>query len=255
MSKIIRKNPIQIAGIKKSCQLAAQTLLFAGTLVKEGVTTAYIDQQVDIYIRDHGAIAATLGYGGFPKSCCTSVNEVVCHGIPSSYVLQSGDIVNIDITTILDSYYGDTSAMFRVGDISQAAQELLETTWQALYKGIEVCAPQTPFGEIGAAISNFAEPLGYSVVEEYGGHGIGENFHEEPFIVHVESSRPTPLMQPGMIFTVEPMINLGAAAVEVDPQDDWTVRTVDRQLSAQYEHTILVTAQGYEILTKIAGSH
>lgn len=252
MSKIIIKTPEQIEGIRRSSQLAGNTLKFISNYIKEGVNTLYLDQLIDEFIRDHGAIPAPLNYHGFPKSCCISLNEVICHGIPSEKtILKAGDILNVDVTTILDGYYGDTSTMFTIGEISKQAAKLVEDTEHALYLGIEQVKPNNYLGNIGFAIGRFAKANKYSVVYEFCGHGVGIDFHEEPQVEHIAPKNSGPLMQPGMIFTIEPMINLGKARAIVDENDGWTARTVDKKLSAQFEHTVLVTKEGYDILSDV----
>ncbi len=252
MSKIIIKNAEQIEGIRKSSQLAGNTLRFISDYVKEGVNTLYLDKLVEEYIRDNGAIPAPLNYHGFPNSCCISLNNVICHGIPSEKtILKQGDILNIDVTTILDGYYGDTSTMFTIGDISNEAAKLVEDTEHALYLGIEQVKPNNCFGNIGFVIGRFAKARNYGVVYEFCGHGVGLEFHEEPQVDHIARRNTGEIMKPGMIFTIEPMINLGRARALVDKKDGWTARTVDNKLSAQFEHTILVTKDGYEILTDV----
>lgn len=248
------KTPEQIEGIRKSSELAAKTLDFIEPYIKAGTTTGYLDRIIHQFILEHNAEPAPLNYGGFPKSTCISVNEVVCHGIPSEEtVLRDGDILNIDITTILDGYYGDTSRMFKVGDIPDNARQLMETTKQCLDVGIQQCYPSNYFGNIGYEISKFAHSNGYSVVYEFCGHGVGLQFHEEPEIPHIGEKNSGKKMKPGMVFTIEPMINEGKARVKVNPDDQWTARTIDKKLSAQYEHTILITENGHEILTDIHG--
>jgi len=252
MGGIIIKTPEQIEGIRKSCKLAAQALDFAAQFVKEGVTTEYIDSQIEKFITEHNAIPATKGYNGYPKSSCISLNEVVCHGIPSqNEVLKQGDILNIDITTILDGYYGDTSRMFKVGEISPEAQNLIEVTRHCLDLGIQQVKPGNYFGNIGYVINKYATSKGYSVVYEFCGHGVGVKFHEEPQVDHTSRKNRGPKMKQGMIFTIEPMINEGRPSTTIDRNDGWTARTIDHKLSAQFEHTILVTADGYEVLTDI----
>lgn len=252
MDEIIIKNAQQIEGIRKSAQLAGNTLKYISDYVKEGVDTLYLDKLVDEYIRDNGAIPAPLNYHGFPKSCCISLNDVICHGIPSKEtVLKEGDILNIDVTTILDGYYGDTSTMFTIGDISDQAGDLVEDTEHALYLGIEQVKPGNYFGNIGFAIGRFAKANKYSVVYEFCGHGVGLEFHEEPQVEHISRRNTGEIMRPGMIFTIEPMINLGMARAVIDKNDGWTARTKDGNLSAQFEHTVLVTKDGYEILSDV----
>lgn len=254
MKKIIIKTPEQIEGIRKSSKLAGQTLEYIAQFVKEGVSTEFLNAKIDEYVREHGAIPATLGYGGYPKSCCISLNEVVCHGIPSeNTVLKNGDILNIDVTTILNGYYGDTSKMFTVGEVSPVALDLIEVTRHGLQLGIQQVKPGNVFGNIGHAISKYVKAQGYSVVYEYCGHGVGIDFHEEPQIDHTSRRNTGSVMQAGMIFTIEPMINEGRPGTIVDKNDKWTARTVDNKLSAQFEHTILVTSTGYEVLTDVTG--
>ena len=252
MGGIIIKNPEQIDGIRKSCRLAAQTLDYAAQFVKAGISTEYIDQKIDEYILAHNAVAATKGYNGYPKSSCISLNEVVCHGIPSpKIILKEGDILNIDVTTILDGYYGDTSRMFTVGEVPAAAKKLIEVTKHCLDLGIDQVMPDNYFGNIGFVINRYATSQGFSVVYEFCGHGVGLNFHEEPQVDHTSRRNKGPKMKPGMIFTIEPMINQGRPATSIDRHDGWTARTIDNKLSAQFEHTILVTPGGYEVLTDV----
>jgi len=252
MSKIIIKTAEQIEGIRKSSQLAGNTLKFISDYVKEGVNTLYLDNLIEQYMRDNGAIPATLGYHGFPKSSCISLNEVICHGIPNEKtILKNGDILNIDVTTILDGYFGDTSTMFTIGDVSKQAAKLVENTEDALYIGIEQVKPNNYFGNIGFAIGRFAKAKKYSVVYEFCGHGVGIEFHEEPQVDHISQHNSGEIMKPGMIFTIEPMINMGKPRAIVDKKDGWTARTIDKKLSAQFEHTILVTNEGYEILSDV----
>ncbi|MDP2890565.1 MAG: type I methionyl aminopeptidase [Bacteroidota bacterium] len=256
MEKIIIKTPEQIEGIRKSSKLAGQTLEYIAQFVREGVSTELIDQKIEAFIRENGAIPATLGYGGFPKSCCVSINEVVCHGIPSDEtILKNGDILNVDVTTILNGYYGDTSRMFTIGEVSEVALDLIEVTKHSLYLGIQQVKPGNNFGNIGFAISKYVKSKGFSVVYEYCGHGVGIEFHEEPQIDHTSRRNTGPIMKPGMTFTIEPMINQGRPGTVVDKVDKWTARTVDKKLSAQFEHTILITETGYEVLTDVSGEY
>jgi methionyl aminopeptidase len=252
MNKIIIKTADHIRGIRKSCQLAAQTLKYIEEFVKEGVTTAWLDDLIAAFIRDHGGIPAPLNYNGFPKSSCISLNEVVCHGIPSkNTVLKEGDILNIDVTSILDGFYGDTSKMFSVGEIAPHAAKLISVTKICLDKGIEQCYPGNRFGNIGFAIAEIAHKESYSVVYEYCGHGVGLKFHEAPEIQHIAEKDSGEIMKAGMIFTIEPMINEGKARTILSKEDGWTARTIDNKLSAQYEHTILITDEGHEVLSSI----
>lgn len=249
---ILIKTEEQIEGIRKSCELAAGALEFIEPHVQIGISTLELDALIERFIRDHGAIPAPLGYLGYPKSICTSINEVICHGIPDETCLKDGDIINIDVTTILDGYYGDTSKMFAVGAISPDAQKLITIARDCLEIGVTKVKPYTYFGEIGRAISQYVQRRGCSVVHQFCGHGTGIRFHEEPQINHSysEDEFDSRYMMPGMIFTIEPMINLGLAEAVIDKKDKWTARTVDGQLSAQFEHTVLVTERGVEVLTK-----
>lgn len=252
---IILKNKEQIEGIRKSSQLAAKTLEYIRPFVKEGVTTAFLDQKISDFMREHGATAATLGYHGYPASSCISLNEVICHGIPSARKLKDGDILNIDVTTILDGYYGDTSTMFTVGEVSEEAQHLMEVTKRCLDIGIEQCYPGSYIGNIGYYISDYARKHGYGVVHQFCGHGVGLKFHEDPEVTFVASRNSGPKMRPGMTFTIEPMINQGKARAKVDKKDGWTARTIDGKLSAQYEHTLLITEDGCDVLTDLKGEY
>lgn len=251
---ILVKTEEQIEGIRRSCQLAAATLVHLAKFVEPGITTNKLDELAMEFIRDHGAIAAPLNYGacsyrsGFPKSICTSVNEVVCHGIPNDKVLKEGDIVNVDVTTILDGFYGDTSTMFGIGQISQKAKNLLEAAEKSLQKGVAAVKPHHRVNDIGDAINAYIRTTNFSIVKDYCGHGVGVKFHEEPRILHTVDHVNGPLMVPGMTFTIEPMINEGVSST-VLCEDQWTALTYDGKLSAQYEHTVLVTNDGYEILT------
>ncbi len=247
---IIIKTKEQIEGIRKSSILASSTLDYITPFVKAGVSTAYLDDVIHTYIVEHGAVPAPLNYRGFPKSSCISLNEVICHGIPSpKTILKDGDILNIDVTTILDGYYGDTSRMFTIGQVSDEAQKLIQVTKECLDIGIAQVRPQNRFGNIGFVIGEHAKANGFSVVHQYCGHGVGLGFHEDPKVNHIASKNSGTRMKEGMIFTIEPMINIGKAEALLDKQDGWTARTVDNQLSAQYEHTVLVTHSGVEILT------
>lgn len=249
---IIIKTPEQIEGIRKSSQLAAACLDLVEPYVEPGITTDYLDQLIEKYIRDNGAIPAPLNYHGFPKATCISPNSVVCHGIPSTKtILKEGDIINIDVTTILNGYYGDTSRMFEVGEIDKTVAQLIDTTKHCLDLGIKQVKPDNKFGNIGYVISRYAQSKGYSVVYEFCGHGVGLEFHEDPQVEHISRKNSGATMKPGMIFTIEPMINMGKAKVKVDRNDGWTATTVDNKLSAQFEHTVLVTEDGFDVLTDI----
>jgi methionyl aminopeptidase len=256
MGRIIIKTPEQIEGIRKSSQLAARTLNHAEQFVKIGVNTEFIDDKIEEFILANNAIPATKGYHGYPKSSCISLNNVICHGIPSKEtILKDGDILNIDITTILDGFFGDTSRMFTVGEVSEDAEKLIDTTWDCLDIAIEQIKPGNRFGNIGFVISRLAKAKGYSVVYEFCGHGVGIDFHEEPQVDHTSRRNTGPTMKAGMTFTIEPMINQGKPKAVVDENDGWTARTTDNKLSAQFEHTILVTETGYEVLTDVNGEY
>lgn len=230
-------------------KLAAEVLEMIAPHIQPGTTTNELDQICHKYIVEvQKAIPAPLDYHGFPKSICTSVNHQVCHGIPSNKRLKNGDIVNIDITVIKDGFHGDTSKMFFLGERSTLARRLVQSTLNALYIGINEIKPGARLGNIGHAIQKLIEPLGYTIVQEYCGHGIGRNFHEAPQVLHYGKPETGVILEPGMIFTIEPMINAGKRNIKV-LSDGWTVVTKDRALSAQWEHTILVTETGFEILT------
>lgn len=243
------KTPAQIEGIRRSCQLSKEILDMLEDRIKAGITTEQIDEWVYAYTISHDALPAPLHYKGYPRSCCTSLNDVICHGIPDGTVLKDGDILNIDITCILDGYYGDTSRMFLVGSPSPQACKLVEVAKECLYLGIEQVKPFNRIGDIAFAVEQHAKQHGYSVVRDYGGHGVGLHFHEEPFVHHFGPKEDGMVLVPGMVFTVEPMINEGSYKCNT-LEDGWTTKTVDGGLSAQWEHTVLVTEDGVEILSK-----
>lgn len=251
-SKIIIKTPEQIEGIRKSSQLASSCLVMIEPFVKAGVTTGYLNDVCRDYIADHKGVAATVGYHGYKHETCISVNDVICHGIPGKQELRDGDILNIDVTTILNGYYGDTSKMYSVGIISEHAQKLMDVTKECLKIGISQCRPGNRFGNIGYEINKYATSFGYSVVYEFCGHGVGLRFHEEPEVCHIADKDSGALMQAGMTFTIEPMINAGKARAKVDKKDGWTARTIDGKLSAQFEHTILITPTKPDVLTDLS---
>lgn len=248
---IVIKTVEQIEGIRQSCILAAETLRYLGTLVQPGITTKFLDQKAFEYMRDHKARPATLNYKGYPASICTSVNDVICHGVPGPYELRDGDIINIDVTTVLNGYYGDTCKMFEVGEVAPYAKQLMQVTLESMDIGIAQCYAGNRLGNMGYEIGKYAKAHGYSVVYEFCGHGVGLKFHEEPEVSHISDPNTGPVLRPGMIFTVEPMINAGKARSKVDRKDGWTARTIDGKLSAQYEETVLVTADGPIALTDI----
>lgn len=246
----IIKTPREIEGIKKSAEVNTGILDFLEDKVVAGMSTEDIDKLVYKYTVDHGAIPAPLNYEGYPKSCCTSINNEVCHGIPDEKViLKDGDIINVDISTIKDGYFSDASRMFTIGNVSEEAKKLVEFTKECLNKGLDQVRPWGHIGDIGAAIQEYAHENGYSVVTMFGGHGIGNEFHEEPFVSHVGQKDTGMLMVPGMVFTIEPMINIGKPQVYIDKKNGWTSYTRDGSLSAQWEHQVLVTEDGYEIIS------
>jgi len=243
------KTPEAIERMRVAGRLAADVLDMIGPHVEPGVTTDELDAICHDYItRIQEAIPAPLNYRGFPKSICTSVNHQVCHGIPGNKRLKRGDIVNVDVTVIKDGYHGDTSKMFFVGEPSVLARRLVNVTREAMFRGIRAVRPGATLGDVGHAIQQFVESQGYSVVREYCGHGIGREFHEDPQVLHYGNPGEGLMLLPGMCFTVEPMVNAGKRFIKLLP-DGWTVVTKDRTLSAQWEHTIVVTEDGYEILT------
>lgn len=244
------KTPEQIEKIKASAQVNIAVLDYVAEHIKEGVTTEDIDRWVYEETTRQGAIPAPLNYEGFPKSVCTSIDEVVCHGIPDpKRVLKNGDIINVDCSTILNGYYSDSSRMFCIGDVSPEKKRLVEIARQSLEVGLKEVKPWNFLGDMGSAIHDFVRENGYSVVREIGGHGIGLEFHEEPWVSYVSEKGTEMLMVPGMMFTIEPMINMGKPDVFVDDDDDWTVYTEDGLPSAQWEIQVLVTEDGYEIIS------
>jgi len=244
------KSKLEIEKMRKSGKLARDLLLYITPFVKEGVSTEEIDKLCYDFILKNGATPAPLNYHGFPKSICTSINDVVCHGIPKKEdILKNGDIVNVDVTVILDGYHGDTSLMFLIGDVSEEAKLLVNRTKEAMMRGIKVIKPEIYLYEVGRAIEDYISQFNYSIVRDYCGHGIGRGFHEDPNVLHYFSQENKIKLKEGMIFTVEPMINIGSFETKVSKKDNWTVRTKDGGLSAQFEHTVLVTREGFEILT------
>jgi len=240
--------PDAFEGMRKACQLTARCLDEIWPLVKPGVTTNELDRFVFDFGMAHNALPATLNYRGYRKSCCTSINHVVCHGIPDDKPLREGDVVNIDVTFILDGWHGDSSRMYPVGEIKRAAERLLEVTHESLMKGVAAVRPGARTGAIGEVIQTFAERERCSVVRDFCGHGVGRLFHDAPNILHYGQASEGPELKEGMIFTIEPMINLGRPHVKV-LSDGWTAVTRDRSLSAQYEHTVGVTANGCEVFS------
>ncbi len=240
--------PSDFEGMRKAGHLAARTLDFIEPYVKEGVTTEELNDLCHEFIIRHHAVPAPLNYRGFPKSICTSINHVICHGIPGPKALHNGDILNIDVTVILEGWHGDTSRMYTVGKPPIKAQKLIDVTYEAMMRGIEVVRPGAFTGDIGHAIQSFVEPKGYSVVRDFCGHGLGLDFHSAPEILHYGKPHTGIELKEGMFFTVEPMINAGKHEMKL-LDDGWTAVTRDKSLSAQFEHSIGVTATGYEIFT------
>lgn len=240
--------PQAFEGMRKAGRLAAETLDYITEFVVPGVSTGELDQLCHDFILQHNAIPAPLNYRGFPKSICTSINHVVCHGIPGPKTLQKGDAVNIDVTVILDGWYGDTSRMYYAGKPKIKASKLTDVTFEAMWKGIEQVRPGATLGDIGHAIQEFAEGHRYSIVRDFCGHGIGRVFHDAPNVMHYGKPGHGAVLQEGMFFTIEPMINIGRPDVKI-LEDGWTAVTRDKSLSAQFEHTIGVTKDGYEVFT------
>ena len=233
---------------KKAGEIAAGALDEVAKIIKPGIQTEKIDKLCYEYIKDCGAYSAPLFYRGFPKSCCTSTNHIVCHGIPSDKILKEGDIVNVDVTALKDGWHGDTSRTFEIGEVSIKAKKLVKTTYDAMMKAIKIVKEDVYLGDIGATIQNHVEAEGFSVVQDFCGHGIGELFHKEPNILHYGKKGTGEKIKAGMIFTIEPMINFGKYETKT-LNDGWTAVTKDKSLSAQFEHTIGVTKEGYEIFT------
>lgn len=249
-SRKLIKTPEQIEGIRRSGLINTAVLDLVASEIKAGMSTAEIDKMVYDFTVSHGAIPAPLNYEGFPKSVCTSINEVVCHGIPSEdEILEEGDIINVDVSTILDGYYSDASRMFIIGKTSPEKEKLVRVAKECLEIGMQAATPFGFVGDIGNAIEKHAKKNGFSVVRDLCGHGVGLEFHEEPDVEHFGRKGTGMLLVPGMVFTIEPMINMGTYKVFVDEEDDWTVVTEDELPSAQWEHTFLMTENGLEILT------
>lgn len=244
----IIKSEEQVAGIRRACQLSREILDKLDGIIIPGMSTDAINTWVHEYTVAHGAYPAPLNYNGYPKSVCTSLNEVICHGIPSARVLKDGDIMNVDVTCILDGYYGDTSRMYLIGDPSPEARQLVKVAWECMNLGIEQVRPYNRVGDIAFAIEQHARKFNYSVVQDFGGHGVGVEFHEEPFVQHYGDKDCGMVLVPNMVFTIEPMINAGTHKCRV-LEDNWTAVTRDGSLSAQWEHTVRVTETGVEVLS------
>lgn len=244
------KNSRQIEGIRKSAVINTAVLDLVAANIREGMSTEEINTLVYNFTVAQGAVPAPLNYEGFPKSVCTSVNDEVCHGIPAKEViLRNGDIVNVDVSTILDGYFSDASRMFMIGEVKPEVQKLVKVARECLNLGLEAARPWGFLGDVAAAVQEHAEKNGYSVVREFGGHGVGVKFHEDPFVSHTGHRGTGMLLVPGMIFTIEPMINMGSRKIFIDADNDWTVLTDDGMPSAQWEYTVLITETGSEIIT------
>jgi len=248
MAKFNKYYPDEFEKLRNAGKISSQCLDFISDKIKPGVKTQEIDNLCVNFLKKHNAVSAPLFYRGFPKSICTSVNHVVCHGIPSEKILKEGDIVNVDITSFVDGFHGDTSRTFCVGKVSVKAKNLVETTKEALKRSIKILKPGIFLGDIGFEIQNFVEKNGYSVVRDFCGHGVGRNFHEEPNILHYGKKGTGPKLEEGMVFTIEPMINAGKYETKL-LNDGWTAVTKDKSLSAQFEHTVGITNNGCEIFT------
>lgn len=246
----ILKTREQIEGIRASSVINIAVLDAVGKMIGPGVSTWEIDELVHDMTVQMGGVPAPLGYEGFPKSVCTSINEVVCHGIPSkSVILKEGDIVNVDVSTLYKGYFSDSSRMYCIGEVSEEKKKLVEVTRECMEKGIAMVQPWNFLGDMAQAVNDHAKANGYSIVVEIGGHGIGLEFHEEPFVSYVTSAGTEMLMVPGMVFTIEPMVNMGSSEIFTDKKDGWTVYTKDKKPSAQWEVTVAVTENGHEVLT------
>lgn len=245
------KSPLEIDRIRASCRIAAEAMLRVEEALAPGVTTRHLDRIADRYIRSQGAVASALGYRGFPRSICVSVNDEVVHGIPGDRVVRAGDILAVDIAVKKDGFHGDMNVTMKAGGVSPPTQRLLDATRQSLEEGLAACTPGRRLGDIGHAIQSYVEARGFSIVRTYCGHGIGRNFHEEPQLLHYGKAGTGRRLQTGMVFTIEPMVNEGGHDTRV-LDDDWTAVTADGKLSAQYEHTVAVTHNGADVLSRFA---
>ena len=244
------KTPEDIEGIKRAAAINVGVLDMVAERIAPGVTTAEVDQWIYDYTVEHGGIPADLNYEGFPKSVCTSINDVVCHGIPSERdVLREGDIVNVDCSTILDGYFSDSSRMFCIGEVSPERKKLVDVTRESIQRGLAQVKPWNTLGDMAHAVQTYVEENGFNVVREFGGHGIGKEFHEDPFVSHVGEPGEGVVLAPGMCFTIEPMVNAGGADIDMNDPNGWTVRTADGSDSAQWEVQLVVTDTGYELLS------
>ena len=250
LPRYLLKTPKDIEGIKRSAEVNVGVLDLVGERIAAGLSTEEIDRWIYDYCIEHDAIPADLDYEGFPKSVCTSINEVVCHGIPSpDEVLREGDIVNVDMSTIKDGYFSDSSRMYCIGEVDPEWKRLVEVTRESVKAGLATVKPWIHLGDVSAAVNKVATEAGFSVVAEFGGHGIGLEFHEDPFVSFVAEAGTGPILVPGMCFTIEPMVNLGGAAIDMNDPNGWTIRTADGTPSAQWEVQLVVTEDGYELLS------
>ena len=244
------KTKEQLEGIRKAGKLNTEILDMVAANIKEGMSTDDINTLVHNYTIEHGGTPAPLGYQGFPKSCCTSVNDVVCHGIPDkNEILKNGDIINVDVTTILDGYYADASRMFLIGDVSEEAKKLVEVTKESVDLAVKELKPWCHLGDIGEIVSKHIYAHGYTVLHDIGGHGVGNDFHEDPYVCHIGKRGTGMVLVPGMVFTIEPMVNAGEEDFFQDEENGWTIYTEDGSLSAQWEYTVAITEDGVEIIT------
>jgi methionyl aminopeptidase len=246
---ILLRSRRQIDKMRAAGRLVAQTFEVLRSHIRPGVPTRELDQIAEEFIRKHGAVPAYKGYRGFPATICIAPNNVICHGIPNGTALHEGDIVGVDIGARLDGWYGDSCVTYPVGDISPEAERLLKVAEESMWRGIRAARPDGRLGDVGAAIQSYAEANGYSIVREWSGHGVGERLHEEPSVPHYGRAGTGIRLRPGFIFTIEPMVNAGSYETVLDPRDGWTVRTADGSLSAQFEHSVVITEDGVEILT------
>ncbi|MGZ5243633.1 MAG: type I methionyl aminopeptidase [Bacteroidia bacterium] len=249
---LILKTPEQVEGIRKSCHLSRKATKYIAPLLQAGVNTKYLDKKIEEFVRDHGGIPATLNYHGYPASSCISINDVICHGVPAeNIIVKEGDLVKVDISTILNGFFGDTCMSYAIEPVSKEVKDIMKVTLECLNLGIKQCKPGNYIGNIGYVISEHAHKHRYSVVYQFCGHGVGLSLHEAPEVAHDADENTGPKMKAGMTFTIEPMINQGKARAKVDKKDGWTARTIDGKLSAQYEHTVLITESGVDVLTDI----
>lgn len=249
MKKPLKIDESEYDFMRRAGQFNAKLMDYIRLFIKDGISTKSLDKLVYDYTTSHGHKPATLGYKGYPASCCVSVNDIICHGIPNNYILKNGDIVNIDLTTIVDGWHGDSSETFIIGEIPEETRKLVQVAFDSLWNAINILRPNDEVIKIGLAIQNIVKDTGFSIVKHFQGHGIGREFHQKPNIPHLPLADSFFKLQPGICFTIEPMINIGSNNDVIIESDDWTARTIDGSLSAQFEHTILMTKEGPEVLT------